>query len=140
MLLARLQLRAPEARLVLVVPARSSLDVTDVVQGLSAALESVGEAVHVLDLRSLGGDGAAHDGDRPTTLATIRAALRHGSGYTLAFGGGVLDTPAALLASQIADGVLVVVRAGKTYRSDLAVVRGQVERDGGRLLGAVVIR
>jgi hypothetical protein len=68
----------------------------------------------------------------------LRELVRDYEGYTVIAGRGVLDHPGTLLAAGAVDGVVLVVRPRKTYRSDLQAARTEVERAGGRVVGAVL--
>jgi hypothetical protein len=135
MLFARLQLRAPRARILLVAPPRSTTDVSGLAQQLADAIGRAGHAVRLVDLRGQG------DTDAPpglTSIDRLREHLKSSEGFTIATGSSVLDQPAALLAAAVADGVIVVAVAGKTTRADLEEARHEIERAGGSLLGAVL--
>jgi Mrp family chromosome partitioning ATPase len=55
-------------------------------------------------------------------------------------GDGILDDPDSILAAAVVDAVLVVAKSGRTGRQDLARTREEIERAGGRLVGAVLLR
>jgi hypothetical protein len=135
MLFARLQIRAPQARVLLVAPPRSVGDVSGIANQLVEAIERAGEDARLVDVRSEGGVGAPSE---LPSLGRLRERLTGAPGFTVALGSGILDDPASLLAAAVADGVVVVALAGRTTRADLAEARQEIERAGGSLLGGAM--
>jgi hypothetical protein len=141
MLFAHLQLRAPEARSILLAPPRSGQLTASIGPALSELAHSAGHEVRLVDV-------ANHDA-RASKAAqldqavlwnrdNLRMALDGFTGLTIVMGQGILDSPQTVLAAGTVDAVILVARAGKTDRSDLAAAGHEVERAGGRLLGAVL--
>jgi Mrp family chromosome partitioning ATPase len=82
-------------------------------------------------------------GERLVTPESLRAALEAvSSGYDwiLVDGPPVLESPDAASLAVVADGVLVVVQAGRTKRPVLARSVDLLNRAGGRVLGIVLNR
>ena len=160
MLYARLQLALPEARTVLVAPPRSSLDAFPVARELAGLAAAAGCSVRLIALTAAGGDAASQTrsdapGEGAATgdievlrlpaanlgnLDRLREVLAPARDLTVIAGSGLLDNPVSILAAPIVDGVVVVVRPGKTARSDLSRVKVEIERAGGRIAGAVMLK
>lgn len=156
MLFARIQLRHPGARHILLVPADASGSTTVLARQLAAAMAGAGQRVGLIDV----GDGRArpkHDTDVSGTLATpgvhsidlleaemgdakrIGRALESQKGFTVASAGPLQHDAQAVRLSAAVDAVIVVVRRGRTLRSELAEIRHDIESVGGTLAGAVII-
>jgi hypothetical protein len=137
---------------VLVAPARSDLDVDDVARELASQIEAAGDDVLLKRLRELGHSRETGPGQSPETpdlgkahsgrltLESLRAFLAAGRGYVVLVGRGILDDSNSILAAAAVDAVLVVAKSGRTGRQDLARTRDEIERAGGRLIGAVLLR
>lgn len=152
MLFAHLQLRAPTARSFLLAAPRSRTQVPEIARDLAAVATDAGCHVRLVDLRAEAGSppGAVTEQTDPRVeivspaapqlinLEAAREALTAFSGITFAYGGGLLDSPSTLIAAAVVDGVIIVARQGRTARADLEQARAEVERSGGRLLGAVL--
>jgi len=156
LLFARIQLRHPGARHILLVPADASGSTTVLARQLAAAMAGAGQRVGLIDV----GDGRArpkHDTDVSGTLATpgvhsidlleaemgdakrIGRALESQEGFTVASAGPLQHDAQAVRLSAAVDAVIVVVRRGRTLRSELAEIRHDIESVGGTLAGAVII-
>jgi hypothetical protein len=68
-----------------------------------------------------------------------KSVLSGNEGYTVICGGGILDSAPTLLLAALADGVILVARRARTKRADLSAARAEIDRAGGRLLGAVFV-
>lgn len=165
-LFARLQLSAQGARTFLIAPVRSSLGVADLVHQLAAVTAVAGYHSRVVDVSqtaAMQGDATPHASDAasPATeaasvassvhhralspaeslsLERLREALQPTEGFTFVCGGGLLDSPSTILAVPSVDAVIVVAERGRTARADLERSRAEVERAGGRVVGAVLQR
>ena len=141
MLLIDCDLRKP--RLHTLFGAKNASGLTDVLRD-QATLEAMVQPTGVERLSLLssgpaeaGAVGASELFGRPSTTALLQAA---GSRYDIV----VLDTPPVLLASDAsilaarADGVLLVVRAGKTGRTVAQDALQQLNAVGANVLGAVL--
>ena len=64
--------------------------------------------------------------------------LRHHFDFVL-LDGAATSTPQALTLARLADGIVLVLRANSTRRDAAARVKQQVEANGGRILGAVLL-
>lgn len=148
MLFARLQTTAPTARSYLVTGARSEPDAGSTAGNLAEAIVATGHRVRWFSLaQPSDGESPPSGADELSLLETelgdvqrARSALESSTVYTVICGAGILDSPRTLLLSGAVDGVVVVVDQGRTLRSDLEQARDDVERGGGRLLGAVVLK
>jgi hypothetical protein len=146
MVFARLQLLAPSARSLVVAGARSSPDTRAFADRLARTIAEAGHKVRWLDVAGAAASVPVAGGieQLPPPVAQMgdaqiaRGVLDAGDGFTVICGGGVLDSAATLLLTSGADGVILVVRLGKTERSDLAEARAEIDRAGGHLLGAVL--
>jgi len=157
MLLARLQILAPEARSVLLARAQPEGTVEPLAREVAAAAAQAGFAGRLA--RVPGSDDSRY-GSAPSRLSGLpdaeltelqidmkelreteraRAALHAGGGYTVVAGGSILDSPETLLLCRAVDVVVLVGYRAKTLRSDLEAARDAVERAGGRLAGAVFV-
>lgn len=79
-------------------------------------------------------------GAAPQALRDILQAVAGGYDWVLLDGPPVLDSPDAAPLGQAADGVIVVVQAGRTKRPVLARTVDLVSRSGGRIIGMVLNR
>ncbi len=156
LLFARLQLRYPGARHLLLVPADRSGSTNDLARQLAGAMAGAGHRVGLIDA----GGGKArrrHDIELSDTPATpgvysidlleaelgeakhLARALESQEGFTVASAGPPQHDAQALRLSAAVDVVIVVVRRGRTLRSELAEIRHEIESVGGTLAGAVII-
>jgi hypothetical protein len=151
MLVARLQVRAPYARTLLVAAADGTR--TDkAATGLASSLAGAGQAVGYIDLVAPAQDvamvpprpGAVRDAPLLSTelesVDRARRAIAPPEGYTVICGGSILDNPATLLVSGVADGTVLLARRGHSPRAALVMARREIEGAGGRLLGAILLR
>lgn len=146
MLFARLQLMAPGARSILLVAPRHEVDVRGTSRQFAAAIAAGGHPVRLIDLAGPdpgdvppGVEEAPVTPDMITDPGAAALALRAGAAYTVISGRGLLEDAPTLLMAAAADAVVVAARAGRSYRADLAEVRLEVERAGGRLIGAILL-
>ena len=149
MLYARLRALAPGVRTVLVAAARSSLDVSGLVDGLAEYGADMGETVNVVNTAHGSppdcDEGPGSSGVRTYALASFRDTeearrqLDAFPGFTLVRGSGLLDSADSLILAGAVDGVLLAVRAGSTERADLERVRVEVDRAGGKILAAALV-
>ncbi|MDQ2744209.1 MAG: hypothetical protein M3Z66_18210 [Chloroflexota bacterium] len=156
LLFARIQLRYPGARHILLVPADTSGSTTDLARQLAAAIAGAGQRVSLIDVG--GGKARPKEGaELSGTLATagvhtielleaemgdakrIGRALESQEGFTVASAGPLQHDEQALRLSAAMDAVIVVVRRGRTLRSELAEIRHEIASVGGTLAGAVII-
>ena len=156
LLFARIQLRYPDARHLLLVPADATGSAVDLARQLAVAIAGAGQRVGLIDVgdgkprqeqdNELGGAGAtpgiysidlleAEMGD----ANRIARALESRGGFTVASAGPLQHDAQALRLSAAVDAVIVVVRGGRTLRSDLADIRENIESVGGTLVGAVIV-
>lgn len=146
MLFAQVVLRAPAARGILLATPTASAGTAPIARALASLAVTVGHRVHLVDLTGAGAVGRSPDGVETTAPAapqllsidSARQVLMTPGNFTVAFGGGVLDTPATLIAAAVMDGVIVVVRQGRTTRRALDLAREELERVGAHVLGAVL--
>lgn len=82
----------------------------------------------------------AAGGAAPQVMREVLQAVGAGYDWILLDGPPVLESPDAALLGQAADGVVVVVQAGRTKRPVLARAVDLVSRSGGRVLGTVLNR
>lgn len=144
MLLARLELRAPGLRSLLLAAPRSSFDLAPLSEKLYAAAIQAGLQAHLLRVpdvelgapSSVGETMAAED---VATPATARRRLATSDGLTIVLGRGILDSPGTLITASVVDGVVLAARLRRTSRKDLSDAGGEIERSGGRLVGAVLV-
>jgi hypothetical protein len=116
-LFARLHVLAPDARVIVVCAARSSLSVSDVADDIAEAVKAAGQPVRRVDA---GGEAEEFPG------------------YTIVRARGILDDPQTVLSSAAADAVVLVAQEGVTMRRDLDAARLQIAAEGGSLVGAVL--
>ena len=83
---------------------------------------------------------AAGGGTAPQVLRGVLEAVGGGYDWILLDGPPVLESPDAAPLGQAADGVVVVVQAGRTKRPVLARTVDLVNRSGGRVVGMVLNR
>lgn len=83
---------------------------------------------------------AAAGGAAPRVLQGILEAVGGGYDWILLDGPPVLESPDAAPLGQVADGVVVVVQAGRTKRPVLARAVDLAGRSGGRVIGMVLNR
>jgi len=156
LLFARIQLRYPGARHILLVPADASGATSDLARQLAAAMAGAGQRVGLIDVGG-GKTHPKHDIEPCDTLATpgvyridlleaemgdpkrIGRALEAQEGFTVASAGPLQHDAQAVRLSAAVDAVIVVVRRGRTLRSELAEIRHDIESVGGTLTGAVII-
>lgn len=131
LLYARLQLVAPGARTVLIAPARSSVRAAQIAQDLLGSAQGAGQSARLVDL-------GAVPSSEVSTAESARQTLNSFDGLTVVLGGGLLDSPWTLLVAAVVDAVVVVARRGRSSRLDLDQVRREVERAGGKIVGAVL--
>jgi Mrp family chromosome partitioning ATPase len=79
-------------------------------------------------------------GAAPQVLGGILQAVGGGYDWILLDGPPVLESPDAAPLGQVADGVVVVVQAGRTKRPVLARAVDLASRSGGRVVGIVLNR
>lgn len=128
MLYAHLQVRSPEAKIIVLAAPLSET----AVQGAARALAEVaGQAGRLVDISGTQGE--------VWSLEQARRALRSPEGTAVVAAGGLLDSPNALVAASAADVVVVVVQKGKTTREDLVRARRELERIGAKLVGAFLL-
>lgn len=160
MLFARLEVTVPQARSFLVAAPRSTIDVTDIAADLAYVAGRAGFESRLVDLTGHQRTADASTASVPATVddqvegelveldepassemgrvERLRQLLAAYEGYTVMAGGGVLDDPGTMLAAAAVDGVVLVVRRGRTSRTDLEQSRIEIERAGGRIVGAVL--
>jgi hypothetical protein len=146
LLFARLQLRAPDARSVLLVSARDWSNTPALGAELARAMVETGARARVLDVTGRW-SGTLPDGvERMEVLESelndlehARRALQWLPGFTVASAGGVLESPTALILAAAVDAVLLVARQGRTMRNDLVQALEDIQGVGGRVVGSVLI-
>lgn len=128
MLYAHLQVRAPDAKIIVLAPPLSTGRITIAARALA---EVAGKAGRLVDI----------SGARPEvwSLDQARASLLSPEGTAVVAAGGLLDSPNALVAAAVADAVVVLVQRGRTTRRDLARARSELERTGAKLVGAFLV-
>ncbi len=147
MLFARLQLRAPAARSVLLCPPRSEGGASDLASALAAAISQAGTKARLLDVTTSTRARAAGEGveemevleSELTDVDRARRALTWPAGYTVAAAAGVLENPQALILAVAVDGVVLLARSGRTMRTDLVRAREEIEAAGGSVVGTVLL-
>lgn len=128
MLWAHLQVRAPDARIILLASPRPHERAR---QAAKALAEVAGKAGRLVDIASTRVD--------VWSLETARQALRAPEGTTVVSAGGILESPNALVAAAVADAVVVVAVEGVTTREELERTRRELERAGAKLVGAFLV-
>jgi Mrp family chromosome partitioning ATPase len=93
-----------------------------------------------LDLMPVPEAVATAGGAAPQVLQNMLQALAGGYDWILLDGPPVLESPDAAPLGQAADGVVVVVEAGRTKRPVLARSVDLMSRSGGRVIGIVLNR
>lgn len=138
MILARLQVAHPAARILLVTSPRSMNELPKFCRDLSAALEGRGNSVRRVD--TAGSSATAQEPNRAG--ATTEGAVPRGQPageYTVICAPAVLDDARALLLIASADVVVVAARRGRTSRDDVVRAREEIERAGGTVAGGVLL-
>lgn len=92
------------------------------------------------DLMPLGGDSHEAHTLTPSSLRESLEAIASGYDWIVIDGPPVLESPDAATLGAVADGVVVVVQAGRTKRPVLARSVDLMSRAGGRVLGMVLNR
>lgn len=139
MVLARLSVVAPDLASLVVASPRRSPRVLEVAHGLANAARERGRQVRLLDTGSRGSGQEMSAADFGT-LEAVRDTLHSPAALTIVTGGGILDDPDIFMAAAVADGVLLVAEGGKSMRDDLRRCRAEIDRAGGRIVGAVLVR
>jgi len=144
MLFARLQLRAPEARSILVAAANDRDLASSISANLASTADEVGQRsrlVRVIEDDApppAGFPGEALTVARLGSVNEARDLLATFDGTTVICGQGILSSPTTLLLASVADATLIVAKRRKTSRAQLAAARLELERAGARLVGAVL--
>jgi hypothetical protein len=146
MLFARLQLQAPSARSILLAPPRSERGVDQLAASLAGTIVAAGGKARLLAATTTEPKNVPAAVERMQVLETelvelerARRALGWPIGFTIAYAGGVLDTPAALVLAAAVDAVVLVARAGHTMRADLVQAKSDIEVSGGIVVGSVLL-
>jgi Mrp family chromosome partitioning ATPase len=93
-----------------------------------------------LDLMPVPGALAAAGGSAPQVLQAILQSVAGGYDWMLLDGPPVVESPDAAPLAQAADGVVMVVQAGRTKRPVLVRAVDLVNRSGGHVVGMVLNR
>jgi hypothetical protein len=146
MLFARLQLRMPGARSVLLCHPRSAEGTSELAAALTSAISRAGEKARLLDVTD---SRAPTDGTQEpmevleselTDVDRARRALSWPGGFTIVAAAGALESPKALVLAAAVDAVLLLARSGRTMRPDLTRSREEIEAVGGSVVGTVLLR
>ncbi len=97
-------------------------------------------AAHGLDVLPLTGARLQQGAMSPQSLREILDAVGSGYDWIVLDGPPVLESPDATTLAAVADGILVVVQAGRTKRPVLARSVDLLRRAGGRVQGMVLNR
>lgn len=146
LLYARLQLRAPDARSVLLVSARDGANTPVLGAELARAMVGTGTRARVLDVTGRWSGTLPEGVERMEVLESelndlehARRALQWPLGFTVVSAGGVLESPTALILAVAVDAVVLVARQGRTVRNDLAQALEDIQGVGGRVVGSVLV-
>lgn len=133
MLYVRLQILEGKLSSILVASPHSDGSATSIAVSLAASAERSGSPIRLLLLYGPGVETA-------DDLEGMRAHISKFDGLTVVQGQGVLDDPATLLACAATGVVVLAIRRGKTSRASLEETRREVERAGGHIAGAVMVK
>jgi Mrp family chromosome partitioning ATPase len=150
LLFARVQLAAPASHTYLIASPTPNVADRRIAEELASGAAAGGKAVRLLDLGadrskpSRNGSKSYQEWtpDRSAIVAPddLRRALAAYDGVTVVVGNG-LDTDAGTtVAAAVVDATVLVLRQGRTRRSDVKRVRADVERNGGRIIGSILLR
>jgi hypothetical protein len=147
-LFARLQLASPHARSFLVASPSHEASNRRIAQAVAIAATGAGNKVRLVEI----GPSTSNDQDSTlpfeitcverTALPTpgdLRDYIAKFDGINVISGGG-LDTDAVtMIAASVADVTILVIRRGRTRRTEIERVRALVESAGGRTVGSVLL-
>lgn len=121
---ARLAVLAAGARSILLASPRAGIDTVPLAEELARGLGTAEAEAAVI---------------RPSENRDLPPSAAGPTPVTIIGGAGLLDDPATLLATRMADAVIVVIRREKTARRDLDDVRRQLDAAGARLIGSILL-
>jgi hypothetical protein len=146
MLLARVQLIAPDARSILIASIGDA-QTSRISRELAATIHVNGNPVRWLRLAESAMEESDADGVSRLDLleadfrdlSRLRRALSPAEGYLVVAGESPLRHPRTLLTSAAVDAVVVACRRQTTSRAELRETRDEIERAGGHLLGSILL-
>jgi succinoglycan biosynthesis transport protein ExoP len=105
-----------------------------------AAASEAARAGRALTVALLAGDPQAHDVPRPGAVRALLTTLSAQHDWIVVDGPPVLDAPEAADIAEVVDGVVLVVRSGRTKRPVVARAAELLRKSGARVLGSVLNR
>lgn len=137
MLLARIQVAHPAARILLITSPRTLNQLPTLCREMVAAVERTGGSARLIETTAEAAMGTVKD--RVESADTV-AGPDVGKEYTIVCAPAILDDARSLLMVPDSDAVVVVARRGRTVREDVERAREQITRAGGSIAGGVLLR